>query len=176
MRTLIALLTTVGLYLVLFTTSAAKIPAVVYKDKPVKTFAQLVREVPPKYGIAPEVVAVLLAKESGGSMSAIRFEPHHLKRVARITKNPDQQRLWASSLCAFQIMGWHMEGIGHPTDLFDPEVCVEMGSRIFAKCLERHKNKDKYTQLAKAFECYNGDAAYSRDAMRRLGAILINRM
>lgn len=129
-------------------------------------------------GISPVVASIILEKESGNQgMSAIRFEAHHMSRARKITKNPEQQRMYASSHCALQIMGWHAPSYGLTwSDLYSPEVCVEVGLDIFKKCMERHANKGKADQIWSAAKCYNGADSYANDFVRRLGNKLIEEM
>jgi hypothetical protein len=147
------------------------------------TFNDLVREIPKRYGIPKELVWVTLKKESGGKRSAIRFEPHHLKRYGyKITENTDEARMYASSHCQFQIMAWHLKfddkgrpaNFGEWSDLYQPEVCVRQFARIMTNCLNRHVDApSRYDQIERAFECYNGSKDYARDAMAQLSRLTV---
>jgi len=139
----------------------------------------LITTIPGLYGVPVEVVRVILDKESGGRMDAVRYEPGQVERARRVSKssNPDQIRAYASSWCAMQIMGWWAPIHGLTwKDLLDDEVCIELGVKIFRECLDRHKALSKVDRLFKAYECYNGSQAYAHDAMDRLGKLLISRM
>jgi len=146
-------------------------------EKPEERYADLVREIAPKYGVPIEVVAVLLLKEHDDSRYPYRFEPGQMSRVTRMSNNDSTRRLLASSYCPLQIMGWHtFEAGDEPLDLLKPRTCVEYGMRIISKCLERWKTKGKSEQYYNAFKCYNGADSYARDAMSKLTDILIRRL
>lgn len=147
--------------------------------EPRKTFAQLAAEIPAEYGIPEDIIAVLLEKESGtgGRMSAIRFEAHHMSRAGKLTKNSDEQRMYASSLCAMQIMGWHAPSYDlRWSDLLEPETCLRVGSDILRKCLDRHAGKTPLERIRQAAICYNGAESYGNHFVKLLGQRLISRM
>lgn len=162
-------------------------PAVRYVRVPVEVMVdkkpdvqQLLREIPERYGVPGIVVAVLLEKESNGKMNAIRFEEHYMRRkdVQSASANPEQRRMLSSSHCALQVMGINAVARGYSwSDLYDPEICVEVSMAIFADCMERHvKAGSKYDQLKRAFECYNGSEHYAHDAMNKLSRLAVEKL
>jgi len=146
-------------------------------EKPEEKYPDLIREIAPKYGVPLEVVAVLIQKEHDDTRYPYRFEPGQMARAQRLVKNESQARLAASSYCPLQVMGWHaVEKGDHPLDLLKPRVCVEYGVSIIAKCLDRWRGKPASERYQKAFECYNGGAAYGKDAYTKLQDILLTRL
>ena len=133
--------------------------------------------IPPKYGVPAQVVSVLIEKESGGDMAAIRFEPSQIKHAEKYSKNKDLQRMYASSHCALQIMGYNAAARGVEWyELYKPETCVEVGMNIWAKCRENRcdKTSSSYDCIKATATCYNGSTKYAADFMRRLGEDVIN--
>lgn len=144
------------------------------KDKP--TLETLLREVPPKYGVSSLLAAAIVEQESNGAMNAVRFEPSQMDRAAKITKNPDQQRMYASSHCALQIMGWWAPKYSLQwSDLYDPETCFEVGMTILKGCMDRHVGKSKVGQIRGALTCYNGSERYADVVLNRIGDLLIEK-
>lgn len=162
-------------------------PAVIEKVKeiPVPTFldpyqedcGELVREIGPKYLDVPHAVFdVILDKESyGGKKDAVKFEAHHISKTTKITKDPEMQRMYASSWGCMQVMGWHAPRFQMTyAQLLIPRNNVEVGMSILADCFERHKGiKNKYDRYYNAFKCYNGADTYAKDAMSRVVSKLI---
>ena len=143
---------------------------------PRRDFAELMEDAPHEYGISKPILDILVAKESGGNMASIRFEPGHMKRAAKFSSNKEQQRMYASSHCALQVMGWWAPKFDlRWSDLYDPATCMRVGTTIFKDCLSRHKEeKTNVAQIQKAATCYNGSKEYGKDFVKRLGAYLIN--
>jgi hypothetical protein len=128
-----------------------------------------------QYGIPETIAFAMVEQESGGQMDAIRHEPGQMERAKRVTKATGEQlRMFASSHCALQVMGWHA-----PTyqiswaDLYRPETCAEIGMHILAKCYERNRQGDALSRTVGALTCYNGSEKYARDVINRLGHDLL---
>lgn len=159
-------------------------PAIVEKIKEIpieiKTFvdpfeescAELTEEIAGKYpGIPKFIIDILIAKESTNRKDAVKFEAHHMSTyAAKITKDPELQRMYASSWGCMQVMGWHAPRFGMTyAQLLIPRNNVEVGVAILSDCFERHKNvKDKYERYYNAFKCYNGADVYAKDMMSRV--------
>jgi hypothetical protein len=137
----------------------------------------LIERIPPQYGLSPLVAAAMVEQESGGKKDAIRYEPGQLERARKITSNPEQQRMYASSHCALQVMGWHMPRFNLSwADLYDTETCVEVSMTILKDCLDKqHTKKNKYEKLYGALACYNGSEKYAQAILGRLGTMLIEK-
>lgn len=143
-------------------------------EKPQADLKTLIKEIPPKYGIPPLLAAAMVERESGGKMDAIRYEPGQVDRAKKITKNESQIRMYASSHCALQIMGWHAPRYGLSwSDLYDPETCVEVSMSILKDCMDRHTGKRKVDQIKGALTCYNGSPVYAQAIKDRLSDLLI---
>lgn len=143
-------------------------------DRPEPSLKELITKIPPKYGIPSPLMAAVVHQESGAQRDAIRFESTHMDRARRFTNNADAQRLYASSIGYAQVMGWWAPQFKLvPADLFDPETNIEVSSAILAKCLERHREKNKYEKFHGALSCYNGSTVYADKVMSRLGRKMI---
>ncbi len=135
---------------------------------------ELLDEVPKAYGVDRRIIATIVKMESNNNPDAIRYEPHHLSRAKKITRNKSKQRMYASSIGYMQIMGWHaIEYNLSYADLYDPRTNIELGTKLFSDCLERHKNKPILQQLELAGGCYNGSKAYGVKLVNNLGRALI---
>lgn len=135
----------------------------------------LLNEIPASYGVSKLVVKSIVTKESGGDPKAIRFEAHHMERAKKFSKNPEQQRMYASSIGLMQVMAWHMPPLGLSwTDLIDKRTNMEVGTKILKDCLNKHQNKSKYEQYYSALICYNGSERYAQEVMSEIGKELIN--
>lgn len=141
-------------------------------DNLVRTPHEIAVEVCPKYGVPEIFVETLLKKESGGRSDAIRFERSQLDRARRITKDPTEQMMYASSIGAFQVMGWWAPEFGLKWhELVDVRTNAEVACHIMARCLDNTpkgtKRADRFWRAAK---CYNGDGpkaeAYANDFLR----------
>lgn len=150
---------------------------VVHVQKPQHDLPTLVKAIAPRYNIKPELLLAIAERESGGKRDAIRFEPGQMTRAAKISRNPEQQRMYASSHGVFQVMGWWTPqlGLSSWTDLYDLETNVESASRILSKCMDDHKRKPRYEQIHGALACYNGSTKYADAVLGRLGRLLIER-
>lgn len=141
-----------------------------------RTLEQLIDEVSPVYGISPALAAAIVERESNGRKDAIRYEPGQLSRAQKITKDPEQQRMYASSHCALQVMGWHAPRFSLSwSDLYDPETCFEVGMTILKDCMDRHAGKSKVQQIRGALTCYNGSEKYADAVIKRIGESMIER-
>lgn len=139
-----------------------------------RSIEQLIAEVPPKYGVSPTLAAAIASKESNGRRDAIRFEPSQMARAGKVSRNPDQQRAYASSHGVFQVMGYHAPRFNLSwSDLYDPETNAEVAMSILKDCLDRHEGKKRYEQLRAALCCYNGSTKYADDVLAKVGRALI---
>lgn len=152
-----------------------EVPVEVEPEK--KSIKELLQEVPPKYGVSPLLAQAIMERESNGRMDAIRFEAHHMERARKAAPKgspEDTVRLYASSVCSFQVMGWWAPKFNlSPIDLFQPETCIEVSMSILADCMGRHKNKSKVEQIHGALACYNGSTKYADAVLARLGEKLV---
>lgn len=143
------------------------------KQKPLK---ELLNTIPPQYGISPLLMAAIIERESGGRANAIRFEPSQMGRAAKFSKNPDEQRMYASSHGLAQIMGWWSPEFNlNWSQLYDPETNITTASQILKRCFDRAKEKSKVDQIRSACSCYNGSTVYGEAIVNRLGELLIER-
>ena len=106
------------------------------------------------------VEGVLMQEDESRSnrMSLTRYEQSYLDKARRYTNNPDEQRLWASSWCPFQVMApWVKEfKLDDWSDLLDPETCVHVGMSILERCWKEAKGKNKLEKVYNTGICYNG--------------------
>lgn len=146
-------------------------------QEPEKNIKQIIKENADRYNVSPILIAAIAERESGYKPDAIRFEAKHMSIAAKITKNPDEQRMYASSIGVMQVMGWHSPKYNLKySDLFNVEKNIEIGTVILKNCLDKWKGETtKYRRIAKACECYNGSAEYGEAIVQRLGALLIER-
>ncbi len=110
--------------------------------------------------ISKWLVGCILDRESTGRtrMSLTRFEQSYIDRglVQGITKNKDEQRLWASSWCPFQIMGtWAKKYELDWSELLEPETCVHVGISILEQCWHDARGKGR-EKVYNTGICYNG--------------------
>ena len=145
-------------------------------ERPAKPLKELLNTIPPQYGISPLLMAAIVERESGGKANAIRFEPGQMSRAAKFSRNPDEQRMYASSHGLAQIMGFNAPGLGlNWAQLYDPETNITAASKILKSCMDRHKGKSKVDQIRSATACYNGSDIYGNAIVNRLGELLIER-
>lgn len=143
-------------------------------ERPQPKLEDLIQEIAPKYGINPIVIEAMVQRESGGKKNAIRFEPGQMGRAQRISKDPQQQRMLASSHGPLQIMGWWAPEFGIEwSDLYDLRTNVEVSCAILKKGEERHSTKPKLQRLRGALAAYNGSTEYADAVMRTIGERLI---
>lgn len=129
-----------------------------------------------KHGIHPMLLMAIVEKESAGQVDAIRYEPGQLTRAAKITKNAEQQRMYASSHGLAQVMGWWAPEFKLSwADLYEPETNLDVASDILKRCLKRHNEKGRFEQLHGALTCYNGSTKYADAVLQTLGQKLIER-
>lgn len=160
-------------------------PEILYVDRPVtvevqaqpEDYAELIKEVAPKYGIPIEVVAVLLKQEDTNQKYDYAFEPSQMSKAREeirrrgltgMAANESQQRLYASSFCPLQVMGYNTAKEDHPLDLLKPRTCVETAMRVMANCLARWKDKPARAKYYQGFLCYNGGESYANRAITLL--------
>lgn len=141
---------------------------------------ELIKSIPPRYGIPPEVMAVIWSKEDDGrGRAAVRFEEANdewLARAKAITKDPEQQQMYRRSYGPMQVAGWHAPRYGLTwVDLTDEETNIEVGCAVFAEAWQAAKkvNTNPERALREAFRRYNGSQKYADDAMQRLSSALI---
>jgi soluble lytic murein transglycosylase-like protein len=143
-------------------------------ERPKRPLADLIAEIAPKYDINPLVLTAIVERESGGKNNAIRFEPGQMARAAKLSKNPEQQRMLASSHGVAQVMGWWAPQLGIDwSDLYDPETNLEVACKIMKHGMDRHKGERKAKQIRLALAEYNGSIVYADAVMQRLGDMLI---
>ncbi len=167
-------------------------PEILYVDRPVKVevqaapedYAELIKEVAPKYGVPIEVVAVLLKQEDSNQKYDYAFEPGQMARAREeirrrgltgMAANENQQRLFSSSFCPLQVMGYNTAKEDHPLDLLKPRVCVETAMRVIANCLQRWKDAPARQKYYKGFLCYNGGSDYADRAITLLDDYVYSR-
>lgn len=144
-------------------------------DNLVRTPREIAIEICPKYGVPAIFVDTLLRKESGGRSDAIRFERSQLERARKITKDPSEQMMYASSIGAFQVMGWWAPEFGLKWhELVDVRTNAEVACHIIARCLDTSpKSTNRADRFWRAAKCYNGDGpraeAYANDFLRIMG-------
>lgn len=156
-----------------------EVEKLVHVERPQPTLDELLEIVPPQYGVAPLLARAIINRESGGRMDAVRFEPTHWDRALKAAPKGtprDTVRLYASSICALQVMGWHAPRFGFsPVDLFNPQNCFDAGMAILKDCMDRHSGKTRAAQIRSALTCYNGSTEYADEVMQTLGQMLIDR-
>lgn len=141
-----------------------------------KSLRDLVTEIPAKYGLSPVLVAAIIDQESGG-YNTQRYEPGQMDRAKKAAPRgaPDHVvKLYSSSHCYMQVMGWHAPTYNlDPMELYQPSNCIEVGSAILKGCLDRQRAGQKYDRIKGALACYNGSTQYADAVMSRLGRLLI---
>lgn len=143
-------------------------------EKPEPSREELRREVTSEFDISQMVFAAMEEQESGGKRDAIRFEPSQMPRAAKFTKNPDQQRMLASSHCPMQVMGYNAAALGISwSELYDMRTCYEVSAKIFKDCFDRHREKSKLEQMRGALTCYNGSREYADVILARIAQRLL---
>jgi soluble lytic murein transglycosylase-like protein len=146
-----------------------EVPKIVEVEKPEESLEELLEEIPRTYGMSRIVVEEVIKKESDGNSNAIRFEAHHMSRAAKFTRNPDEQRMYASSHGLMQVMAWHLPPMGlRWIDLHDKRTNVEVGTKILSDCYKRQKGS-KWEKYHGALTCYNGSGKYADDVMNKIG-------
>lgn len=145
-----------------------------------EAYKEAIETIPQKYGIPKIVMEVLIEKESGGNVTAVRFEPHVMARAKKITNNDGEQRMLSSSHGLCQLLGTTALEMGISwSDLYDPLTNIEAGSAYFAKKKEEcaNKHRSEYDKLKCAAKAYNGTGAraeqYSQDFMERLARKIV---
>lgn len=156
---------------------------ILYVDRPVpftappEQYGDLIKEIAPRYGIPLEVVAVLLKQEDTNQKYDYAFEPGQMPRAREeirrrgltgMAANENQQRLFASSFCPLQVMGYNTAQSDHPLDLLKPRTCVETAMKVMANCVQRWKGASARAKYYKAFLCYNGGQEYADRAIATL--------
>lgn len=152
-----------------------QVEKIVQVEKPEPSIEELLKTLPTQYSIDPVLVASMIEQESGYKKDAIRFEPGQMGRAAKLTKNPEQQKMFASSHGLMQIMGWHAPKYGLSwADLYKTQTNFELGLTILKNCIDRNKEKQGYEKYYSALACYNGSETYSEIVMKRYAKVLIN--
>ena len=158
-----------------------EVQKVVEVEKPKVTFDEALAERMAQSKVSRWLVDCVLNRESSGSkrMSLTRFEQSYMERAKRITRNPDEQRLWASSWCPFQIMApWVREfGLDDWSDLLDVETCVDVGMKILERCWKDAKGHGR-TKIYNTGICYNGQTgqAYATALVECVSSAAINKI
>jgi hypothetical protein len=140
-----------------------------------RNFNEYLRESARAYGIPESIAVAMMQQESGGKKNAIRFEPGQMERARAISKaSGDQLRMYSSSHCQMQIMGWHAPKYGLAwSDLYDSKTCAELGMKIMGDCVSRHKGKKPLDKVKGALTCYNGSEEYAKAILNRIGQKLL---
>lgn len=150
---------------------------VVEVERPKKSLAELLDEVPARFNVPREAVEVILEKEDSRNRREAKrceWQSAEWKRIAqKITSEPEQQDAYRCSYGPMQVAGWHAPRYGLVwADLLNPEINVEIGVTIYADCFERANGNDLYSRYWQAYRCYNGSGEqaerYANDAMARL--------
>lgn len=140
-----------------------------------REFSDYLRESARAYGVPETIAFAMIWQESKGRMDSIRYEPGQVERARKLTKATGENlRMYASSHCSAQVMGWHTPGMGLTwSDLYNPRTCAEVAMKIMGDCMHRHKEKDALTRTQSALKCYNGGDEYARIILNRLGQKLL---
>lgn len=154
-------------------TVVEKVPVPV--KAPEKSVDDLIEEIAPAYGLKPFLLRAIFQKESGFRVDAYRFEPGQMARAAKLTKDPQQQKMLASSHGLGQIMGYNALSHGISwSQLYDPRINIELTAAMIRNGIDRRKNKmSKARALRGALHEYNGSEAYADDLMDAIGEALI---
>ena len=130
-------------------------------------FAALIEATAPKYGVpTPLAFAAVRVENASGRREAVRFEPGQMQRGRAAAKKigvasyelEDQARLYATSHCPLQVMGFNAVKFGKTwLDLHDAGTCVEIGLSELGRCLteSKHKYSSKREAYRGALRCYN---------------------
>jgi len=148
-----------------------------YVVPPVKSIDTIIFEASKKHKVPALLIRAIIEVESGGDPHAIRFEPHHVARITW-TRDPAQRRKWASSIGLMQVMAWHLQKHMPSTNyaaLYDPEVNIDLGSKILSDCMLRHQKSARRDQVRRALVCYNGSEIYPPKVLQALAVDIIDR-
>lgn len=109
----------------------------------------------------PEVIVRGVLRKEGRQypkrMSYIKYEDSHRTFALTKSKNPEEVRAWASSHCPFQVMAVHASEAGLEwSDLYDPEVCVELGMKKLESCWQQTARFETLDRVDYLGRCYNG--------------------
>lgn len=143
--------------------------------EPKREFDEYLSESARAYGVPETIAAAMAFQESRGRMDAIRYEPGQVERAKKLTgASGEQLRMYASSHCGLQVMGWHTPQYGLKwSDLYDPRTCADLGMKIMADCLKRHAKLPAVDRTFNALVCYNGGKPYANEIMGRLAEKLL---
>lgn len=148
---------------------------VIEVPEPQRNFKEHLKDAARAYGVPESIAAAMVWQESRGRMDSIRYEPGQVERAKKLSRaSGESLRMYASSHCSLQIMGWHTPALGLTwSDLYDPKTCAEVGMKIMGDCLNRHRDKDPMTRTMKGLTCYNGSEEYAKAILNRLGQKLL---
>lgn len=108
--------------------------------------------------LVPEsLVAAVIAVESAGDASAMRFEPHLVRRFGCSGADAECRAL-ATSVGLMQVVpGFHLRrcSLSHWTELLSPNENIRCGKIVLEDCYLR-SGRD----WRKALKCYNGSDRY----------------
>jgi soluble lytic murein transglycosylase-like protein len=140
-----------------------------------REFSDYLKESARAYNVPETIAFAMVWQESRGRMDSIRYEPGQVERARKLTKaSGENLRMYASSHCAGQVMGYHTPALGLSwSDLYNPQTCAEVSMKIMGQCMQRHKEKDPLTRTHQALKCYNGSDEYARNILNRLGQKLL---
>lgn len=130
-----------------------------------------------EHGLDPDLVAAIVAQESGGWASAFRYEPDFWDRY--LANNPNymtrNRREVSASYGLMQTMystAVEHGFVGQPWELFNPRVSLEFGCRILAKLMVWADG-----HVEKALGAYNaGRGGWNSVAGRKYAASVLQRM
>lgn len=140
-----------------------------------RDFSEHLTEAARAYGVPLLVARAMVNQESGGKMSAIRYEPGQVEIAKKISKaSGDQLRQYASSHCALQVMGYNTKRFNLTwSDLYNPRTCAEVGMAMMRDCMDRQKGGNALKRTFGALKCYNGGEEYARSILNKIGEQLL---
>lgn len=157
-----------------------------------RPLSEIVQEKAKKHKVNKNIIDVVMSKESAsGHNPGVRFEQIWMETAKKMSSDPLEQRMWASSHGPMQIAGWWVREYNKQSDrfrgeredwseLYDLDYNIELGTLILKQCLEKNSRLPRTRQIWQAFRCYNGSGdradKYANDAYRRLADRLISQI
>lgn len=158
-----------------------EVEKVIEVEKPKTSFEQALASRLESASVPKILVDAVLMQEDGARsyrMSLTRYEPSYDDEARRITKNPYEQRMWASSWCPFQIMApWAKKfGLEDWSDLLDPETCAHVGISILERCWADARGSTALDKVYRLGICYNGPKgqAYAERLVKHVSQAAVN--
>lgn len=138
--------------------------------KPTMTTEDLIIEISDFHKLDYTLIKAIVRVESGGIVTATRFEPAVYQRTA--AKDDFERRAMATSHGLMQVMGFNAKSCGLEWfELYDARNNLTCGMKILKDCLNRHKN-----DVTKALGCYNGNLeVYPNKVKVALADIILKR-